>query len=306
MAGGGTPTDARNAGFPVDARGIRLAVRILPVALILLSAAVSHRVMHSGGVASGTGNRSSLLEAVSRRAEFGFGFRNLLADIAWLEAVQVSGVRKMARDDYDRLADLLATVARFDPRFVVPYLLGGIVLAESPHHTTAALRLLEQGERQVPAEWRIPFYTGYIRYFSLGEPVEGGMALLRASRIAGSPPHFPLLAARMLSEGHQPETALAFLQNMIERETDSRRKASLEERVRQVEVERDLQYLEKAIGEYTTRVGAPPRQLADLVQAGLLARIPEEPYGGEYQLMPDGQVRSDRAPGGRLKVLRIR
>jgi hypothetical protein len=132
------------------------------------------------------------------------------------------------------------------------------------------------------------------------------MALLRASRIAGSPPHFPLLASRMLSEGHRPETALAFLQNMIERETDPRRKASLEERMRRVEVERDLQLLEKAIGEYATRVGAHPGRLADLVREGVLARIPEEPYGGQYLLMPDGQVRSDRAPEGRLKVLRKR
>jgi hypothetical protein len=262
--------------------------------------------MRSGGLAARAGSRSSLLEAVSRRAEFGFGFRNLLGDIAWLEAVQVSGNRKMTRDDYDRLADLLATVIRFDPRFVVPYLLGGIILADSPHHAAAALRFMSQGEQRFASEWRFPFYTGYIRYFLLGDPVEGGMALLRASRIAGSPPHFPLLAARMLSEGHRPETAIAFLQNMIERETDPRRKASLEERMRRVEVERDLQILEKAIDEYSTRVGVPPVRLADLVRAGVLARIPGEPYGGKYLLMPDGQVRSDRAPQERLKVLRKR
>lgn len=262
--------------------------------------------MRSGGLAARAGSRSSLLEAVSRRAEFGFGFRNLLGDIAWLEAVQVSGNRKMTRDDYDRLADLLATVVRFDPRFVVPYLLGGIILADSSHHTSAALQFLSQGEQRFPSEWRFPFYMSYIRYFSLGDPVEGGMSLFRASRIAGSPPHFPLLASRMLSEGHRPETALAFLQNMIERETDPRRKASLEERMRQVEVERGLQILEKAIGEYRTRVGTPPGRLADLVRAGVLTRIPEEPYGGKYLLMSDGGVRSDRAPRERLKVLRKR
>jgi hypothetical protein len=262
--------------------------------------------MHGEERAAGMGNHSSLLEAVSRRAEFGFGFRNLLGDIVWLQAVQVAGNRKMTRDDYGRLGDLLAAVIRFDPRFVVPYLLGGIVLGDSPHHTAAALQILAQGEQQFSEDWRFPFYTSYIQYFSLGEPVKGGMALLRASRIAGSPPHFPLLASRMLSEGHRPETALAFLQDMIKRETDPRRKSSLEERMRRVEVERDLQTLEKAIDEYNTRVGAPPGRLADLVHAGVLARIPEEPYGGDYLLMPDGQVRSDRAPEGRLKVLRKR
>jgi hypothetical protein len=212
----------------------------------------------------------------------------------------------MTRNDYESLSDLLSTVSRFDPRFGVPYLLGGIVLGDSPDHAGAALDLLARGARQFPSEWLFPFYTGYIQYFSLGNPEEGGMALLRAARIPGSPDYFPMLASRMLSEGHRPATALEFLQGMTERETDPRRKASLEERIRQVTVERDLQWMEGAIADYTSRVGAPPGGLADLIHLGVLSRIPEEPYGGQYMLTPDGRVRSDRAPQERLKVLRKR
>ena len=267
---------------------------------------ISHRVTSGPAQAAAHGNPPSVLGAISRRPALSFGFPSLLGDLAWLEAVQVSGNRKMTRNDYDLLSDLLFTVVRFDPRFVIPYLLGGILLGDSPDHAGAALDLLARGERQFPSDWLFPFYTGYIKYFSLGNPEEGGMALLRATRIPGSPEYFPLLASRMLSEGHRPETALAFLQGMKERETDPRRKASLEERIRRVIVERDLQALEGAIADYTSRVGAPPRKLADLVQGGMLARIPEDPYGGRYLLTPDGGVRSDRAPQERLKVLRKR
>lgn len=212
----------------------------------------------------------------------------------------------MTRSDYDLLSDLLFTVVRFDPRFVIPYHLGGILLGESADHGGAALDLLARGERQFPADWRIPFYAGYVHYFSLGNPEAGGMALLRATRIPGSPEYFPLLASRMLSEGNRPETALEFLRGMRDRETDPRRKASLEERIRRVLVERDLQSLEAAIADYTSKVGAPPAKLADLVRRGMLDRIPEDPYGGRYQLTQDGGVRSDRAPRERLKVLRKR
>jgi hypothetical protein len=78
----------------------------------------------------------------------------------------------------------------------------------------------------------------------------------------------------------------------------------LEERIRQVVVERDLQILEKALSEFKAMKGAPPGGIADLVAAGYLARVPEEPYGGRDLLTPAGGVRSDRAPGGRLKVFR--
>jgi hypothetical protein len=254
----------------------------------------------------GTGNVPSLLGAVSRRPALSFGFRNFLGDLVWLEAVQISGSRKLTSNDYDRLSDLLSTVIRFDPRFLVPYLLGGIVLGDSPGHADAALRLLERGEGQFPSEWRLPFYAGYVQYFSLGDPEGGGMALLRAARIPESPEYLPLLASRMLSEGHRPATALAFLQEITQGETDPRRKASLEERIRRVEVERDLQLLEGAIAGYTSRYGGPPTALSDLVRGGMLARIPEEPYGGRYLLAPDGRVWSDRAPRERLRVLRTR
>jgi hypothetical protein len=272
--------------------------------LILLSAAISHQITSGRTQTAGRGDSPSVLNAISRRPALSFGFRNLLGDFAWLEAVQVSGNRRMTRNEYDRLSDLLSTVVRFDPRFAVPYLLGGIVLGESPLHAGAALDLLARGERQFPSDWQFPFYTGYVQYFSLGNPEEGGMALLRAARIPGSPEYLPLLASRMLSEGHLPDTALAFLRKMMERETDPRRQAFLEERIRRVIVERDLQSLETAISEYMSRVGAPPRRLADLVQSGILLRIPAEPYGGRYLLTPEGSVRSNRAPQERLKVLR--
>jgi hypothetical protein len=243
---------------------------------------------------------------VSRSPEFAFGFRNLFADLAWLQAVQESGSRMMTREQYDRFADLVQSVIRFDPRFVVPYLMGGMVLGDSADHTATALRILGWGEERFPSEWRFPFYIGYHQYFSLGNPVEGGKALLKASRIHGSPAYFPLLASRMLSEGNRPETALAYLREMVAQETDSMRKQFLEERIRRVVVERDLQLLEAATAEYLARAGTYPAELDDLVRFGLLARIPDEPYGGRYLLGRDGRVRSDRAPAERLKVLRPR
>ena len=75
-----------------------------------------------------------LLMAVSRRPEFAFGFRNVLADIVWLQAVQVAGNRKLPPAEYDKLYVLLNVEADLDPKFEIPYLLGGLVLGESPQH----------------------------------------------------------------------------------------------------------------------------------------------------------------------------
>jgi hypothetical protein len=249
--------------------------------------------------------RSGLLAAVSRRPDSTLGFRNVLADVAWLEAVQVAGTLKMTRGDYDRLFELLTIEANFDPKFDIPYLLGGLVLTESPDHAQKALEVFERGKGEFPSDWRFPFYIGYTRYFSLGEPETAGKAMAEAARLPGSPAYLPGLASRILSEARDPGAALALLETIVRQESDPARRAVLERRIREVTVERDLQALERAVESYREKMGAVPRELSDLVGAGILSGIPEEPNGGRYLMEPGGKVRSDRV-SQRLRVFQSR
>lgn len=246
-----------------------------------------------------------LLAAVSRRPEFAFGFRNVMADVVWLQAVQIAGSRDLAPADYDRLYALLNVEANLDPKFEMPYLLGGLILGESPQHGEESLRIFERGEAAHPGDWRFPFYVGFTHYFSLGDAVAGGEAMAQAARLPGSPAYLPGLAARMLSEAREPNAALALLEAIARREDDPAQRAALERRIRDVTVERDLQLLEDAVRRYRQANGKVPAHLSDLVREGFLVAIPPEPNGGAYLLDRDGEVRSDRV-ARRLKVFQRR
>ena len=242
-----------------------------------------------------------LLMAVSRRPEFALGFRNVIADVVWLQAVQVVGNKDLPPSDYDRLYDLLGVVANFDPKFEIPYFLGGLVLGQSPDHARKALLVLERGRRQYPAEWRFPFYIGFTHYFSLGDVAAGGVAMAEAARLSGSPAYLPGLASRMLSEAREPEAAFRLLEPIIRQESDPARRAVLERRIREVTVERDLQTLERAVEWYRERTGTVPADLSALVREGILSAIPPEPNGGSYVMERGGKVRSNRV-SQRLRV----
>jgi hypothetical protein len=244
-----------------------------------------------------------LFDSLSRKPEFVLGFRNVLSDVAWLQAVQVAGNRKMTRWDYDRLHELLDVVSNFDSRFEIPYLLGGLVLGESPDHGNEALRVLGRGKAEFPKDWRFPFYIGFTNYFSLGDAVAGGGAMAEAARLPGSPTYLPGLASRMLSEAREPDAALRLLEPIAREENDPARREVLKRRIREVTVERDLQALERAVESYQEKMGAVPRELSDLVRAGILSGIPEEPNGGRYLIEPGGTVRSDHV-SRRLRVFK--
>jgi len=249
--------------------------------------------------------RQGLLASMSRRPSFSFGFRNVLSDVVWLEAVQVAGNRKMTLRDYDRLYELLDVVANFDPKFEIPYLLGGLVLGESTPHAEKALRVLRRGKEQYPSDWRFPFYMGFTHYFSLGDGLAGGGEMAEAARLPGSPAYLPGLASRMLTEARDPEAALMLLEPIVRQESDPARRAVLERRIREVTVDRDIQSLERAVGMYRERTGAVPTDLSALVREGILAAVPVEPNGGIYLLAPGGKVRSDRV-SQRLRVFQSR
>ena len=275
---------------------------------LLASTGFSWRLLPLGAFSeSGRQVRAApgLFASVSRKPEFAFGFRNVLADIAWLEGVQVAGNRKMTLLDYDRLYELLDVVSNFDPKFEIPYLLGGLVLGESTPHAQKALHVLGRGKEQYPADWRFPFYMGFTHYFSLGDAIAGGRAMAEAARLPGSPAYLPGLASRMLSEAREPEVALALLAPIVRQESDPARRAVLERRIREVTVERDIQTLERAVETYRGKTGAVPGNLSDLVREGILEGIPPEPNGGRYVIDRGGKVHSDRV-AQRLQVFRKR
>lgn len=290
-------------------RGGALAWWLAPAFLVAVGGFLSSQILVARSVTGGDparrGPQAALKLEVSRRPFLSFGFRNFFADLAWLEAVQVAGSRRLGPGDYDRLYLLLHTVINYDPRFVVPYILGGLIVGDSPSHVRGALEILERGRENHPRDWRLPFYIGYLQYFVLGDPIAGGEVLGEAARLPGSPAYLPFLASRMLAEGRRPETAMAFLSALARQETDPVRREILERRMNEVIVERDIQDLERAAEAYRKMTGAWPGTLADLVTAGIRARIPIEPNGGKYLLSPGGKVRSSKA-AQRLKVFRPR
>ena len=247
--------------------------------------------------------RPGLLAAVGKHPPYSFGFRNLLADVAWLESVQVAGNMEMTGSDYDRLFHLLNVVSDLDPRFEIPYLLGGLVLGESEEHGREALQVFARGKAQFPKDWRFPFYMGFTQYFTMGNPEAAGREMMDASMLPGCPEFVPGLGSRMMSEARDPEAALAMLTAVARQETDDARRSVLERRIKDVMVERDLQALEGAVASYREKTGAVPARLTDLVAAGILSRIPAEPHGGKYILEAEGKVRSDKV-AQRLQVFR--
>jgi hypothetical protein len=240
-----------------------------------------------------------------------FGFRSVLADVMFLQAVQIVGDRAFSTSTAAgeagdrRLARLLDYATELDPGFGGAYRFAGYAM---PRHTSEgamvnvlpAEQILQRGVRHRPDDWRISFALGFIQAFYLDELAQAAQNLALSARTKGAPAYLGLLSTRIAAEGGDLAFAERMARTMLEEASEESTRAEWETRLLDIRMERDLRALESAVKRFRARTGRVPASLHELVRAGDLPGLPHEPRGGRYELLPGGAVRS--TAGTRLRL----
>jgi hypothetical protein len=239
-----------------------------------------------------------------------FGFAALVADLSFLEAVQVHGGRRINLSEAagaasDRaLARLMRYAVEMDRKYRGAYRFAGMALIR---HTTdgkavnvlAAEQILQQGTRQRPDDWQIFFNLGFIQSYYLGHMAEAAANLAAAARLPGAPRYLGLLATRLAADAGDLRVARALAEEMVARASEESTRAEWEERLRDIETEERARFLDRAVARFRELQGREPISLQELVRTGVLRQIPPEPHGGIFAF-EDGAVISSHGP--RLRV----
>jgi hypothetical protein len=210
------------------------------------------------------------------------GYRELVADALWLQAIQVMGERKISEAAGRWLYRAFDIITTLDPKFVRVYEAGGLALTTLVVLPSQSNQLLMKGFEHNPEEWKLPFYLGINYYFELYDDGKAGEYMAQASRISGAPPGLVPIAANLFASAKSPQQAVDILTTAYHNTSDESAKKLLELRLKIMLAERDLVMLEQAINRYHTVQGRFPARLEDLVAAGLLQQLPQEPGGGHY------------------------
>jgi hypothetical protein len=158
--------------------------------------------------------------------------------------------------------------------------------------------------RENPDVWQLPFYIGYDYFYELCDPAKAAPYFQTAALLPGAPSYLSSLAARMTVAGGDIEAAGEFLQRLYEQTSDPRLREALEQKIKEVIVERDIRELQESVRRYKARYGKLPRTLKALEVKGVISRLPGEPFGGRYDMDPSsGTVKAIGRPE-RLDVYR--
>ncbi len=212
------------------------------------------------------------------------GYRQVVADLIWLQAVQHIGAKRDTQLGYTWTYHAVDVLTDLDPTFVPPYQATGLFLGVLAGRQEEGLAILNKGIHHNPSSWQLPFLAGYVSYYELCNPISGSEYLRTAARVPGSPAYLPQLAARMTVESGDPTAALEFLDRFSRSVADERVREALLQRIKEIVQEKDLRFLEESISRYRAKYGRLPAKLEDLMLHGIIQQLPADPLGGAYEV----------------------
>ncbi|MGZ4787412.1 MAG: tetratricopeptide repeat protein [Terriglobales bacterium] len=223
------------------------------------------------------------------------GYNGLLADIYWTRAVQYFGWRHKHREtDYHLLYPLLEITTELDPHLIVAYRFGATFLAQEPPDGAGepdkAAELIERGIKANPNDWHLYYDLGFLEAMERHDYAAAAEAFERGSKLPNAHPFLRVLAANMAQHGGDLATARMMWETTYASTDDPALKMNAEMHLKALEVDETVPRLEALVKEFRQKTGVQPTGFQQLVQAGLLSRIPIDPLGHPYKLLADGRV----------------
>ena len=192
------------------------------------------------------------------------------------------------RPEFKNMYKTLAGATYIDPYNMDAYYFAEAAFTWKLGRIQEVNALLEKGLEYRTWDYWLPFYLGFNQAYFLKDYKNAAVNMQRAAEISGNP-LYANLASRYFYESEQNEFGIKFMDAMIQGAKSQLVKKTYEMR-REALI--SVSQIEKALSTYRNRFGRFPAQLSELVQIGLLAKLPADPYGGTFFLDEQGKVRT--------------
>ena len=223
------------------------------------------------------------------------GDRYLAANIATWRSL-VASTEFMEKDNYAIQARLQRDAAWLNPRQEDNYYVAAAILPWAGE-LDAAQEVLQRASDARTFDWQPAFYYAFNVYQFKNDSVAAAKLMHEASHRPMSENErymFEQIAASWYERGYSPEVAIGIVQDMAKGARSSGFRKFLETRVRRLQMVIDLRM---AAATFRQREGRPPRELSELVDAGIIAAVPNDPFGMGFELDESGAP-VFRRPGG--------
>ncbi len=189
--------------------------------------------------------------------------QQMFADMLFIKVAVFYGGENDVRGSVDEMVNHFTAMQMLHPKMIDYYYRAEAALADKgDEYVRIVNRLLAKGRKALPHEVVLPYFEGFNHYYYLDEPIKAAELLRLASTYDEKYQWLEHLASKLLAEGGNIRTGLAWLKGMY---------ASMNEGEEKELYAADIQTFEKALvvqealERYVAKAGHYPEHLDDLV-----------------------------------------
>lgn len=143
------------------------------------------------------------------------GYRELVADFVWFQAVQYYGGYRNDEHNLRYFEGLMNIVTDLDPHFVFAYVFGAVVLASDMNSFADGVALLRKGVGKNPDSWKLPFEIGFLSYVEARDAKMAARYFELASKLPGGGDRAKRFAAFVYSRAGSAENSVRMWQEVL-------------------------------------------------------------------------------------------
>lgn len=216
------------------------------------------------------------------------GDRHLAANIAAIRALVVAP-EKMRPEEFRILAKVQEDVSWLNPAHEDNYYIAFAILAQFGE-LDSAQTVLARASRVRFFDYQPTFFYAFNQWYYKHDPVGAATWLREAAEKLPDPDQrltMQNMAARWMDKAQDTELAIRVVEAMAKEARRKDFRAYLELRVVRL---RQLHQLRLAAVAYRERFGKPLPNLQELVDSGILANLPQDPFGFGFGFDQQGEI----------------
>ncbi len=201
------------------------------------------------------------------------GYDMFMADFLWLRSIQAFGGHWETDRNYRPLFHLFDVITDLDAHFIEAYTFGNLVIGDEGGNQELGLKLINKGILKNPRKYKLPYWAGYVAYWTMNNPVLAKYYYGRAVKCPDAPGFVRRLLAYMeLKSGRYRVAFEKYLRDLLDAldKKDSVVEGIARSRIFDVVNEWQMFNLRQAVDNYVKMTGRAPKNIHDLEPSGAL------------------------------------
>ncbi len=208
-------------------------------------------------------------------------FNNFISDIFFVRSIFLIGdMKNYFRNKRGFILKNLSLSSNLDPDFLAPIFFGGVVLSQTEDDVQKCVDFLEEAYKRNKTAWQIPYWIGFNYYYMMNNYLEAVKYFNIASKKPKAPKFLTSNQPSLYYKAGKAGLGLEFLEGLKE---SMEKKGEVEEWIgKKIVWLKNIVYLEEKTREFKNIYSDYPNDIQELVNKGLITKIPEDPFGNGY------------------------